>query len=51
MAMVLIVEARTRNTAVAIRMRWEWTLTSLNLLEPWNQSDNFVTLHPAPTGA
>ena len=29
----VIVEARMRNTAVAIRMRWERSLTSLNLLE------------------
>ena len=32
-AMVLIVEARMRNTAVAIWTRWERSLTSLNLLE------------------
>ena len=31
---VNIVEARTRNTAVAIQTCWERSLTSLNLREP-----------------
>ena len=44
-AIVLIVEVRTRNTAVVIWMRWERSLTSSSL------SDNFATLHPAPTSA
>ena len=46
-AMVLIVEAWTRNTAVAIRTRWERSLTSLN----WKRSDDFATLHATPTSA
>ena len=36
-AMVLIVEARTRNTAVVIQMRWERSLTRLYLPEPIGQ--------------
>ena len=33
--MVFIVEVRTRNTAMAVQSRWEWSLTSLNLLTPY----------------
>ena len=54
-AMVFIVEARARNTAVAVHMPWERSLTSLNLVEPSRvfagTEDKFATVHPAPTSA
>ena len=34
-AMVFAVEVRTRNTAVTVQTRWEWSRTGLNRLPPY----------------
>ena len=46
--MLLIVEVRTRNTAVAIQRAGKGALPVDTY---WNRSDDFAALHPAPTSA